>query len=126
MTKRKRQKKTMWTLRLGSIEEALNLYSVLLAFQRSDGGGLINPSRGAIIDEGAFVANLESGKVAAAGIDVIHGEWMADITQHPLVQYAQTHDNLVISPHFGGATAESIAGARIFTAEKLARYLAGL
>jgi len=97
------------------------------AFEKMKNGVvLINTSRGAIIDEGAFVANLESGKVAAAGIDVIHGEWMADITQHPLVQYAQTHDNLVISPHFGGATAESIAGARIFTAEKLARYLAGL
>ena len=42
MAKRKRQKKTMWTLHLGSIEQALNLYSVLLAFQKSDGGGLIN------------------------------------------------------------------------------------
>jgi hypothetical protein len=42
MAERKRQKKTMWTLRLGSMEEALNLYSILLAFQQSDGGGLIN------------------------------------------------------------------------------------
>ncbi|MBN1815146.1 MAG: hypothetical protein JXA14_25155 [Anaerolineae bacterium] len=42
MAKRKRQKKAIWTLRLGSIEQALNLYSVLLAFQQSDGGGLIN------------------------------------------------------------------------------------
>lgn len=84
---------------------------------------LINTSRGAIIDEAAFLNALESGKVAAAGIDVIDGEWMDDIRQHPLIQYAQLHDNLIITPHIGGATIESIAGARIFIIEKLARYL---
>ena len=84
---------------------------------------IINTSRGAIIDEKAFVETLESGKVRAAGIDVIHGEWMEDITRHPLVQYAQKHDNLVITPHIGGVTVESIAGARIFMAQKLADYI---
>ena len=88
-----------------------------------DGVVLINTSRGAIIDEEAFLEALESGKVGAAGIDVIHGEWMEDITKHPLVQYTQTHDNLVISPHIGGSTVESIAGARRFMAKKLADYL---
>ena len=62
-------------------------------------------------------------EVRAAGIDVIHGEWMEDITRHPLVQYAQKHDNLVITPHIGGVTVESIAGARIFMAQKLADYI---
>jgi hypothetical protein len=42
MAKRKGQKKATWTLPLGSIEQALNLYSVLLAFQQSEGSGLIN------------------------------------------------------------------------------------
>jgi D-3-phosphoglycerate dehydrogenase len=84
---------------------------------------LINTSRGAIIDEAALLEALESGKVAAAGVDVIDGEWMADITLHPLVRYAQQHDNLVITPHIGGATVESIAGARIFIIERLAKYL---
>ena len=42
---------------------------------------------------------------------------------HPLVQYAQTHDNMIITPHIGGGTVESIAGARIFIAEKLIDYI---
>lgn len=42
MSRRKGKKKAKWTLRLRSTEEALNLYSVLVAFQESDGGGLIN------------------------------------------------------------------------------------
>ncbi len=84
---------------------------------------LINTSRGAIIEERALLAALRSGKVAAAGLDVIEGEWMRNIAQHPLVRYATTHDNVIITPHIGGATIESIAGARIFMAEKLATYL---
>jgi len=94
------------------------------AFARmKDGVVIVNTSRGALIDEAAFLDALESGKVAAAGLDVIHGEWMSDIGQHPLVQYAQQHDNVVIVPHMGGATVESIAGARVFMGKKLARYL---
>jgi D-3-phosphoglycerate dehydrogenase len=84
---------------------------------------IINTSRGAIIDGRAFLAALKSGKVSAAGLDVIEGEWMRDISRHPLVRYAQNHDNLVITPHVGGATVESIAGARIFMAKKLANHL---
>jgi hypothetical protein len=42
MVKSKRQRKTIWTLHLGSVEQALNLYSILLALQQSEGGGLIN------------------------------------------------------------------------------------
>jgi len=94
------------------------------AFSRMKPGAiLINTSRGALIDEKAFLSALESGRLGAAGIDVIEGEWMADITRHPLVSYAQRHDNLIITPHVGGATVESIAGARIFMANRLAEYL---
>ena len=87
------------------------------------GAVLINTSRGAIVDETALLEGLESGRIAAAGLDVIHGEWMDDITKHPLVRYAQSHDNLVITPHVGGATVESIAGARTFMARKLVEYI---
>ncbi len=68
---------------------------------------IINTSRGGIIDETAFVKALEEGRVSAAGIDVIDGEWMDDITKHPLIQYAASHENLLISPHIGGVTFES-------------------
>jgi D-3-phosphoglycerate dehydrogenase len=100
-----------------------HMFSRAVFAAMKDGAILINTSRGAVIDEAAFLDALQSGKLGAAGIDVIDGEWLDDVRRHPLVQYAQSHDNLVITPHIGGATAESIAGARIFIIEKLARYL---
>jgi len=84
---------------------------------------LINTSRGAIIDEEAFLEALESGKVGAAGLDVISGEWRSDLADHPLIRYAREHDNLLISPHVGGVAFEAQVMATGFAAKKLADYL---
>ena len=93
-------------------------------FERmKDGVLLVNTSRGDIIDEDALIAALDSSKVAAAGLDVIHDEWREDMASHPLIQYAREHDNLIITPHIGGGTHKSVAGARVFTAEKLSNFL---
>ena len=51
------------------------------------------------------------------------GEWLKDILVHPLVQYSRENENLLITPHIGGATFESINQARIFMAKKVADYL---
>ncbi|MBA7568370.1 Hydroxypyruvate reductase [subsurface metagenome] len=83
---------------------------------------IINTSRGAIIDEQAFLEALETGKVAAAGLDVIEGEWCRDLADHPLIRYAREHDNLLISPHVGGVTFESQAKAYARAATKLADF----
>jgi D-3-phosphoglycerate dehydrogenase len=87
------------------------------------GAVLVNTSRGAIVDEPALLAALESGRLAGAGLDVICGEWDADLAGHPLIRYASAHENLVISPHIGGVTAESQRLAMAHTAEKLLHYL---
>lgn len=87
------------------------------------GALLINTSRGAVVDETALLAALESGRLGGAGLDVIDGEWLDDKSRHPLIAHARSHDNLVITPHIGGATTESIYGARIFMARKLADFL---
>jgi D-3-phosphoglycerate dehydrogenase len=84
---------------------------------------IINTSRGAIINEEAFLQALQSGKVSAAGLDVICGEWDENLTNHPLIRYARSHNNLIITPHIGGCTVESIVGARVFMAHKLASYI---
>lgn len=87
------------------------------------GAVLINTSRGAIIDESAFLHALESGQLAGAGVDVIEGEWNDDLSRHPLIRYANDHQNLVISPHIGGVTFESQRMAYDHTARKLLNYL---
>jgi D-3-phosphoglycerate dehydrogenase len=91
-----------------------------------DGIVLINTSRGAIIDETAFLEALESGRVSAAGIDIIDGEWNPDLFSHPLIAYARSHDNLLITPHVGGVTYEAQTMAYTKTADKLYEYLAAL
>ncbi len=68
---------------------------------------LVNTSRGGIVDEAALIEALETGKIAGAATDVIDGEWLENKLEHPLVKYAQSHENLVISPHVGGACYEA-------------------
>jgi D-3-phosphoglycerate dehydrogenase len=87
---------------------------------------LINTSRGEIIDEAALLAGLQSGTVGGAALDVLSGEnsGQADWLEHdPLVAYAKTHRNLLITPHVGGATAESMEKTEIFMAGKLAEFI---
>ena len=43
--------------------------------------------------------------------------------KHPLVEYAKTHENLIIVPHIGGMTEESRVATDVFMAEKLKKYV---
>ena len=65
---------------------------------------LINTSRGAIVDEEALAEILEQKKIRGAGIDVYgdHGD-PPDKSSMLLRQ-----DNVVLTPHIGGCTAEDI------------------
>ncbi|MBV9082348.1 MAG: hypothetical protein JOZ62_06720, partial [Acidobacteriaceae bacterium] len=81
------------------------------------GAYLINTSRGEIVDERALLAALESGHLAGAGIDVIADEH--NISTSPLVAYSRTHTNLLITPHIGGCTRESMEKTEVFLAHRV-------
>ena len=87
---------------------------------------LLNTSRAAVVDDDALLEALSTGKIGGAGLDIIDGEWDDDIAQNRLVAFAKENENLLITPHIGGATYESINGARIFMARKVADYLRAL
>lgn len=70
------------------------------------GAILLNSSRGGVLDEDALLEALQSGKVSAAGLDVLAWEW-GDMKQNKLVEYASQHNNLLITPHCGGAAWEA-------------------
>lgn len=65
-----------------------------------DGVGLVNASRGGVIDEVELVNALNSGKVAFAGLDVFENEPTprAALLDHP---------NISLTPHIGAATNEA-------------------
>lgn len=98
------------------------------AFARMKNGAiLINTARGAVVDEAALLKALESGHLAGVALDVLADE--ASIrpeVSHPLIEYARTHDNLIITPHIGGASQEAIEKADLFLVEKTRRFLNNL
>jgi D-3-phosphoglycerate dehydrogenase len=84
---------------------------------------LINVSRGGLVCEEALLEAVQSGHVFAAGLDVVDNEWDANLYRRPLLEYARTHDNLILTPHVGGGSIESMVDARRFIARKLAEFL---
>lgn len=86
--------------------ETTGLVTKALIGSMKPGAFLINTSRGAIVDEAALLAALESGHLGGAGLDVLDGE--PDTANLPLVRYAKTHDNLLITPHIGGFSPDAV------------------
>jgi D-3-phosphoglycerate dehydrogenase len=88
------------------------------------GAVLLNTSRGAVLDEQALLANLKNGHLAGAALDVIEDEYKTKSElRDNLIDYAATHSNLLLTPHIGGATHDSLERVEIFMAEKLSRFL---
>ncbi|HTX78220.1 MAG TPA: NAD(P)-dependent oxidoreductase [Longilinea sp.] len=86
------------------------------------GAVLVNTSRGAVLDEAALLQALGNGHLAGAALDVVQNEAKFGV-RSPLVRYAKMHGNLLLTPHLGGATVESMAMTEAFMADKLKRFL---
>lgn len=91
-------------------------------FNKMNGVYLINTSRGCLINEKDLIDALDSGRVKAAGLDVLCGEIEGDMGKHPLVKYVQTHSNLLITPHCGGMSFDGQEKAFSYAAAKLKKY----
>lgn len=65
-----------------------------------DGIFLVNTARGGLIDEDALCKALDSGKVAAAAIDVFKEEPTKN-------ERVYTHDKISLTPHIGASTNEA-------------------
>ncbi len=63
---------------------------------------IINCARGGVVDEAALLQNLNSGKVAGAGLDVFADEPPTE-TQKALIN----HPRVSVTPHIGGSTVEA-------------------
>ncbi len=80
---------------------------------------IINTARGAVIDQDALADALEAGRIAGAGLDVFDPE-------PPTAALRLLRaPNVVLSPHAGGVTRETLARIATAAAANVGRYLAG-
>ena len=84
-----------------------------------DGVVFLNTARARLHQMDALVEALQSGKVAAAGLDHFEGEHLPG--DHPLCSM----DNVVLTPHIGGATFDTEANHSRMIADDIGRLLAG-
>ncbi len=84
-----------------------------------DGAIYVNSARAALHDTDALVWALQTGKLAAAGLDHFEGEKLA--LDHPLIGMG----NVVLTPHIGGATYDVEVIQATMIADDVERILAG-
>ena len=100
-------------------QETENMVDAARFAQMKSSAYLVNCARGGIVDETALVAALQSGDIAAAGIDVFDVE--APPKDHPLWQLS----NVLLSPHIAGVTHESFERMGTMAVENAYKILNG-
>tara|TARA_E500000331_G_scaffold361_1_gene402 strand:- start:633 stop:1583 length:951 start_codon:yes stop_codon:yes gene_type:complete len=77
-----------------------------------NGVGILNLSRGGIINEEELIKNIESGKISFAGIDTFEGE------PNPSMKILM-NSNISLTPHIGAATSEAQDRIGVELADKI-------
>ena len=104
---------TLHTPLVEGTRNIINRESIALMKQ---GVRIVNCARGGLVDEGALLEGLTSGKVAGAALDVFEVE---PATESPLFAL----DTVVCTPHLGAATAEAQENVALQVAEQMSDYL---
>jgi D-3-phosphoglycerate dehydrogenase / 2-oxoglutarate reductase len=78
---------------------------------------IINTARAMIIEQGALINALKNKKIKAYLTDVLEEEPM--LNDHPLLQY----DNVIITPHIGSRTFESVQRQGMMAVNNLFKVL---
>jgi D-lactate dehydrogenase len=128
------------TLHVPSLPEIRHILSSRAFARMKDGVVVINTARGDLIDTRALIQALTSGKVAAAGLDVLPDEPLireeAELIcsffcdQRDLRNLVANHvllrmRNVIVTPHSAFNTREAVARIVETTVENIGAYLAG-
>lgn len=100
-----------------STEKIINRESIS---KMKDGAYLINTARGGLVDEEALLEALDSGKLAAAGLDVLADEPPSQIGKKLIA-----HKNTIITGHSSYVSIESSDEQIRKTAINVAKFLSG-
>jgi D-3-phosphoglycerate dehydrogenase len=108
------------TLHVPETEQTRNMIDAAALARMKPGSHLINASRGTVVDIDALAAALRSGHIAGAAIDVFPIEPQGNDArfESPLAGL----DNVLLTPHIGGSTAEAQENIGREVAAKLVRY----
>jgi D-3-phosphoglycerate dehydrogenase len=98
-------------------EENRHLINAERLKRARDGVILCNVARGGLIDEAALVTALETGKVAAAALDVFEVEPLSP--DHPLLSF----ENVAVSSHNANSTVQAIEYVHENTLNNLWKHL---
>jgi D-3-phosphoglycerate dehydrogenase / 2-oxoglutarate reductase len=89
------------SLNLSLADETRDFLDARRVARIKPGAILVNTARGALIEEAALIAALESGRIRHAGLDVFHAEPLGP--DHPLARMK----NVTLSPHAAFRTLEA-------------------
>jgi D-3-phosphoglycerate dehydrogenase / 2-oxoglutarate reductase len=82
---------------------------------------LINTSRGRIINESALLQALKNKRISGAALDVFDEEPLNG--NNPLVKYANSSHNLLLTPHLGASTNEAANMAGVEIARNVRHFM---
>ncbi len=108
------------SLHIPQTDETAGMMSAAAFAGMKPGAILINTARGGLVDEGALLAALQSGRLAGAGLDVFATEPAA--ADNPLF----ARPDVVVAPHVAWLTAGTFDRSLAIAAENCRRLLAGL
>jgi D-3-phosphoglycerate dehydrogenase len=89
--------------------------------QMKDGVIFLNLSRGHVVELNSLIANLKSGKVRGAAIDVFPEEPSSN--DEPFISELCGLPNVILTPHVGGSTEEAQFDIGNYVANKIIQYI---
>jgi len=107
------------SLHVRATAETVNFFGALQFAAMKPGSYFLNTARETLVDEAALDDALSSGHLAGAALDVVRPR--AQGGPHPLLR----HENVVITPHIGGATHETLLRGVTMLADEIRRFAAG-
>ncbi len=104
------------TLHVGLTPQTAGVINAKSIAAMKKGVRIINCARGELVDDAALIEALKSGQVAGAALDVFTVEPLKDSPYTAL-------DNVVLSPHIAGSTAEAQEAVGVQIAHQVREYL---
>lgn len=108
------------SLHVPELPSTKNLMNAARIAQLKQGAILINAARGTVVDIDALAQALKDGKLQGAAIDVFPIE-PASINEE-FVSPLREFDNVILTPHIGGSTAEAQENIGFEVAGKFVKY----